>query len=764
MISAPKTFLEVVNRLRRKDAKAPDLSRLEETVDAMAQLITKCRGALEDAKNDMEKLRQENIVLHGTSIFSARARTEERFEQNNVQSSSSWQEDVEIKDIRDAQIQPVPPGTRTPEPPEGGGMAVSDDESASRISKHTVDFRQTAAMIADQCGEHDFHGTSYFKLAKKWAENLPDQMESVYNTRAKGDRSRRNRRANPTMVAWTSEADTSIAEALGVLPDDDDGMDHSRGLVCSLPMRPDSPPRMLWDLMSMILVLYDVVVLPLHFLDLPEDSRFLTVMAWVTRLFWTLDMAVSVCSGYVQKNGHVEMQMRAILINYLKGWFLLDVFVVTIDWLEVSQEGNSSASDAARARFVRGSRGFRALRMLRLLRLLRVGNLQLISGMFELSTLASEKMHLGFTVFKIVLALLAITHFIGCCWWGLGTAVADAHSTSWIRVNALENASIGEKYVACIHWSFAQFVGGMDEFVPAHPLERIFAIAVLVFTFMVSLIVLGNLTSSMTKLFIISEEHDEGLRVLRAYLSQNRISPQLATRVGLSVKYSLSTPQRISQEDVRLLGHVSVLLRSELYLEIFGRILSHHVFFNSYSELCPQVMRRVCMLAISTITAAKGDIIFSEGERPERPVMYVLTEGDLVYLSYTGRVAKLHNNGVHYNLSHFISEGALWTTWVHLGILKVVDPRVTLLVVDADKFQTIGREFIHTEVNPKVYAANFVKMLNYQFANGKTVLDISMDLSVAMLSPDFEFNDQEGQTDLLFSDRGQTNIVPIADK
>lgn len=722
-----------------RKGRRQDLARVEEHVDAMGEVLKKCREALNDATRDMRSLSEENLFLRGEN---------RRISTMDHSPKNGWLEKVQPPSPKDC--------PQIVEEQQDGNDPATVFPSVNCASSDQLEDAVTPKPTETQV-------VAYFHLAKTWDQ---ERGTSTYvQTMYHGLNNRHANHESAALAVWGDEDQNhvSLAEALDDAPEVEEPKADNR--ICSYPLRPDSVTRIIWDSLSMILVLYDVIVLPLHFLELPEDDPFLSTMAWITRLFWTLDMFVSICSGYIQNNGDMVLRPKLIVLHYLKTWFLLDIFVVTIDWVELwgGSSSASSTSDAARARFIRGSRGFRALRMLRLLRILRVRNLVLLSGILELNSVNSEKLQLGVSVLKIVTGLLMMAHFIGCLWYGLGEATADAYSRSWTLTNSLQEAGLAEKYIASIHWSCAQLVGGMDEFVPAHPLERFFAVSVLIFTFMVSLFVLSNLTTAMTKLFLLSQEHEEGMRTLRTFLCQNRISTGLASRIALSVKHSLSAKANIPHSEVSLLQNVSALLQSELYLVIYGRTLMHHVFFSKYTELCPQVMRKVCTLAISTATVMKGDIVFEEGEQPEHPAMYILADGSMVYLSYTGQIGKISNPGCDFSACHYISEATLWTTWVHMGTLKAIDPQVSLLVLDAYKFQQLAMEFLHTNMDPKIYATNFVKLLNRRIAEKEVITDISMELPDTMLSQDFSASEAIKQKALVQrsgSAMSEVNVVP----
>merc|ERR1712190_267911 len=113
-----------------------------------------------------------------------------------------------------------------------------------------------------------------------------------------------------------------------------------------------------------------MAVIPLGFFD-PPSSVFLEAASWILRLFWTFDMALTFNSGFMTSDGAIELRRKKIVSRYLRTWFILDVLVVSVDWIEffvsaVVSEGLSMA------RFGKVGRILRILRLFRLLRLARM--------------------------------------------------------------------------------------------------------------------------------------------------------------------------------------------------------------------------------------------------------------------------------------------------------------------------------------------------------------------------------------------------------
>mmetsp|Transcript_25827 Transcript_25827/g.54861 ORF Transcript_25827/g.54861 Transcript_25827/m.54861 type:complete len:939 (+) Transcript_25827:36-2852(+) len=461
-------------------------------------------------------------------------------------------------------------------------------------------------------------------------------------------------------------------------------------------LHPNSKFRSGWDLTSLLLVCLDLFLIPLSFFDLPE-SPFRTSLTWLTRLFWSFDMFLSCITGFVMNDGTVQRNLAKILKRYLLTWFCLDLLVVGVDWLEIFSDVESTGLG-----FVRISKSARIFRLLRFLRLLRLMKMRdVINSMIE--QIYSEWLIIMVDIGKVALVIFGFGHLLACCWYGVG----DIGTHNWVAANDLKDLEIGHRYFVSLHWALSQFTGGMDEFRPVNMLERIFAVVVFIFAFVTSSVFVSSLTSSMTRLQIVTSYNSAAFARLRRYLVQNKVSQALTVRIKRNAKHILKEQQNyLPEARVELLELVSEPLLKDLHFEIYAATLSAHPFFDRYNEECPHVMRKVCHQATATMSASSGDMIFEAGEIPAVPKMFFLVSGTLQYTSLNGGVVALE-------AFDWVCEACLWTVWMHQGVL-LATAEVRMVALDAQDFVSIVARFDHSDYDPRTYAAHFIRRLNEQ--------------------------------------------------
>jgi hypothetical protein len=483
-------------------------------------------------------------------------------------------------------------------------------------------------------------------------------------------------------------------------------------------IHPYSPSRIVWDTLSLCLVTYDCAMLPLMLLD-PPTNTFTTLMSWLTRIFWTMDLFLSFNTGFLQSDGSLQLSNSAIIRNYVCTWFLLDVSLVALDWVEVfSGIADGVEADAAGAgRMGKTGRAFRVIRMMRLLRLARMK--EIIKAMtFRLQ---SERLSIIADIVKILIIVMATAHLLACCWYGICNA-GTLRESNWIVLTGAASKSLEHRYLMSMHWSLSQFSGGMDEFKPSELSERLFAVLAFLLAFMMCAICVSALTSSMTRLHILSSRQSRQLSMLRRYLIQNGISDKLTIRVQRNALHAIAEQQRLMNEKhVELLQAISEPLRVELHFEMYSPVLAVHPFFEALTEECPPVIQKTCHIAMSTLLVSNGDILFNAGEIPETPKMYILCNGLYDYTQYAEVVFPVTTM---LYAEQWLAEACLWVPWMYRGVLKAgIDGRVCVL--DSTLFGSIVRQFDHPDIDPKNYAVEFVKELNDRMETSQEVSDMA---------------------------------------
>merc|ERR1719330_1741123 len=185
-------------------------------------------------------------------------------------------------------------------------------------------------------------------------------------------------------------------------------------------LHPSSARRLLWDLIGLMLIAYDVAVIPLQFFD-PLETDSTRLLAWFSRVFWTIDIPTGFFTGFLLSDGDIEMRLVKIARRYIRSWLTVDIIVVLFDWVDVTLQGGGVEEIGA----ARMGKTMRIMRMLRIVRLIRVAKLPLLAGTWLETYIRSEKVMLVASMAKLMLFIITLMHFIACVWYGIGDFGGD---------------------------------------------------------------------------------------------------------------------------------------------------------------------------------------------------------------------------------------------------------------------------------------------------------------------------------------------------
>jgi len=467
-----------------------------------------------------------------------------------------------------------------------------------------------------------------------------------------------------------------------------------------VPLEPQSYLRILWDLISWFFVVYEIITTPLAFFELPSN-RFLETVPWGSRIFWTCDVALSMLTGYSGSHGLVERRLWHVVQKYLRTWFAIDVTLCALDWMEMVAGGLDKAANMGRT--LKVVRILRMLRLLRMIRLMRMPEfLKSLAYYFR-----SEVSQIMLGLLKIMIFVVIINHVMGCSWFGVGVGTSGEEG-SWVERYGLEERTLSYKYATSFHWSLTQFTGSMEIY-PVNTLERWYAISTLFITFLISAYAVSRITSSLTRLEIVTAQQISRMADLKQFLFDNQISRRVALSVQRNAQHALTQEKRhVAAESIELLSMISEPLQVELHFEMYMPKFCSNPFMARFGEVYPTQMREICHTAVSLVSLSSGDVLFSDGETPPTPTMYVLISGKAQYL----QEETLIEDASIVRERQCLCEAALWTHWVHCGILLSKAP-CRLLSLDASVFQDIVTSSVpeHDLTKLRAYPQRYVDHL-----------------------------------------------------
>ena len=236
------------------------------------------------------------------------------------------------------------------------------------------------------------------------------------------------------------------------------------------PMRPHTLFSFIWDAMTIVLIIVDLVLIP-YFLSFGLQGVFEN-FEYIQLLFFIMDIALNFNKVYVYE-GDLVTNRRMIAKKYLKGWFIIDL-LVTFPYQNIPGAPEKTITGAKKDYYDKISKYSKFVRIIRLLRVVKlkkivknweeyIGNSLFVNGIINLLNLS--------------MTILFLAHWCACIWYSIGSSETKY---SWLQDSNLSNESVADQYVASLYFAITTMLTvGYGDILPVNLEERIFTIFVM---------------------------------------------------------------------------------------------------------------------------------------------------------------------------------------------------------------------------------------------------------------------------------------------
>lgn len=163
---------------------------------------------------------------------------------------------------------------------------------------------------------------------------------------------------------------------------------------------PNNKFKTSWDWIIFLLVVFNAFFIPYN-ISFARPNTLLTALGYIIDIIFLVDMVLTFLTAYENKRGDMVFDRKLIIVNYVKGWFIIDlVAVFPFDLIAEAAAGSSNPSTITDI-----------LKLPRLLRLARVRKV----------LLRAKNAHvLQLVQYTVIFFLL--THWVGCAFFLLGVS------------------------------------------------------------------------------------------------------------------------------------------------------------------------------------------------------------------------------------------------------------------------------------------------------------------------------------------------------
>eukprot|EP00930_Biecheleria_cincta_P044825 TRINITY_DN30878_c0_g1_i1.p1 TRINITY_DN30878_c0_g1~~TRINITY_DN30878_c0_g1_i1.p1 ORF type:complete len:862 (+),score=110.97 TRINITY_DN30878_c0_g1_i1:74-2659(+) len=404
-------------------------------------------------------------------------------------------------------------------------------------------------------------------------------------------------------------------------------------------VHPHSRFRLCWDVLSVLGVSLELFILPLVLAFEVGENLPVSIVDWITAVFWTMDMVASCITGY-HVGPNVETDLRSVSRHYLMTWFVLDIVIVGSEWYGKIAEGNLGLS---------AFRASRIMRMLRILRCVRLVKLyQTLNKIQDVTS--SAQLVILFSVAKMSAALMYVVHILACGWYltgridHLGGERYDHCATAcqggdggkvqaqgWVLVAeeriGMDALSLTWGYITSLRWTLSQLNGRTDR--EDRPIiEMVYTSVTATFTLLFMSIFVGSMTSRMLQLQQLIDKESGYLRILKKYTESNELTWKTIYIARRHIRDRWTWENNTNIEST-LLNLLPAQTQLDLLFEVRTPVMSAHPFFRLLCSEFAQAIRETLSMAVVSESARSMETIFEKSEQLSRFIF--ITDGTLLY-------------------------------------------------------------------------------------------------------------------------------------
>ena len=418
---------------------------------------------------------------------------------------------------------------------------------------------------------------------------------------------------------------------------------------------PDMKFRTVWDLVQVVLLLYLLIGVPIT-IAFELDVKFASPQFWFDMcvdFYFVTDIIINFRTPFYDERNMLEIDERAIAMDYLKSWFVLDLitcFPISYIMLAINRD-----TDAA-------SQG-KNIRALRILRLLKLGKLLRMARLVRMADRYREQLRVfmkAFSGFVLAAAIFLLAHITGCLWYYIGTIDQDQDLdqlapgyTGWVErhfghaepeCNADHSAAAatsddevlcltagtGTRYIRSIYWALMTIsTVGYGDITPHTDSEMIVTCVAMLF----GALVFAAISGEMASRFVATKGAVQGFNTkmdeVRQYMHDKDVP--IRERRRIEAHFGLLWGSKAIYDESEILSLMPREHRDKILETLYVGTMSNVALFSQLAHdegeaKGREVLGRIA-LTLTHDVANFGLIIMQEGQYGDE--MYMIEAGEV---------------------------------------------------------------------------------------------------------------------------------------
>ncbi|CAD8117908.1 unnamed protein product [Paramecium sonneborni] len=333
-------------------------------------------------------------------------------------------------------------------------------------------------------------------------------------------------------------------------------------------LSPDGSLKMMWDLLCLGLVMYEMISIPLQIsFDIDVSVEFSRVSTGI----FAFDILLNFNTG-IFEDGLLKLNRNAIVKDYFKFWFWVD-FTTTFPYDIILDESSNFIQSAKLLRLLK------FLRFIKILKLLRLAKLKKIIDKFNEILQLNSILAAILTFSKLFLFVLFFAHVLGCIFHF--TAQQEDKNNSWL--GDLYDANWYIRYINSLYWGVTTMTTvGYGDISPLNPDERMLGIFLLLIACGGFAFTMNSIGFALQKISEKQSQNKEKLSQVNKYMKKAKIPETLQNKIRKYLEYVWERNGGVVLQQIT--KTLSVDLSKELQVQVNGKLFGYlDIFWSNHS-------------------------------------------------------------------------------------------------------------------------------------------------------------------------------------
>ncbi|KAL5107495.1 Potassium voltage-gated channel protein eag [Taenia crassiceps] len=381
---------------------------------------------------------------------------------------------------------------------------------------------------------------------------------------------------------------------------------------------PKTPPHVIlhyvafktaWDWMILFLTGYTAVMVPFNaaFRSKTIDDVIFLVIDSIVDVIFFIDIVLNFHTTFVGPQGEVISDATVIRINYLKGWFIVDLLsCLPYDVFNAFQPEATQSTISSL---------FSALKVVRLLRIGRVTR-----------KLDQYLEYMAASLFLMIFGFVLLAHWLACIWYSIGMSdLENFIHYGWIpRLSSdigltsknyslfdAKNISVSRSmtYITALYYTLSLITSIGFGNVSANTFgEKIVSVIFMLIGAFSYATIFGQITTIFQGMYAARSRYHDMMGSVKDFVKTHNVPQDLAERV---IDYVTSTWAITKGIDTaKVLNYCPKDMKADLCIHLNRMVFNEHPAFRLASDGC----LRSLAVNFNTLHTAPGDLIFHQGE------------------------------------------------------------------------------------------------------------------------------------------------------